>query len=46
LIGAGFVLEQFLEPRPAEGFKHKDPEDYEKLSKGPGFLCVRAMKSE
>jgi SAM-dependent methyltransferase len=41
----GFVVEQVVEPRPTEAFKDKDPEDYEKLSKQPGFLCVRARKA-
>jgi len=44
LAGAGFVVEQIIEPRPTEEFKHKDPEAYERLSKRPGFLCVRARK--
>jgi len=44
LVEAGFVLERLLEPRPTEQFKLEEPEKYEKLSKQPGFLCVRAAK--
>ena len=44
LIAAGFVLERILEPIPLEEFKRSDPQDYEKLIKEPGFLCVRAQK--
>jgi SAM-dependent methyltransferase len=44
LLEAGFTLERILEPLPTEQFKHAAPEDYEKLSKQPGFLCIRAAK--
>jgi SAM-dependent methyltransferase len=44
LLEAGFVLEALLEPRPTEAFRQPDPEGYEKLSRQPGFLCVRAAK--
>jgi SAM-dependent methyltransferase len=44
LLQAGFSLERILEPLPTEQFKEEDPEDYEKLSKRPGFLCLRAIK--
>ncbi len=44
LIAAGFVLERVLEPTPTEQFCQHAPEDYEKLSRQPGFLCVRAAK--
>lgn len=44
LLNAGFVLERILEPQPTELFKQADPESYERLSRMPGFLCVRAMK--
>jgi hypothetical protein len=45
-FGAGFALEQILEPQPTEAFKQKAPEDYETLSRSPGFMCVRAIKKE
>ena len=44
LIGAGFVLQRVLEPIPTEEFRQAAPEDYEELSRSPGFLCVRAAK--
>ncbi len=44
LIEAGFTLERILEPRPTEAFRERAPEDYERLSKEPGFMCVRAVK--
>ena len=44
LLEAGFVLERLLEPTPTEQFRQKAPQDYEELSKRPGFLCVRARK--
>lgn len=44
LVSAGFVVEQILEPQPLEEFKAKDPKDYEKLMKQPGFICIRALK--
>jgi SAM-dependent methyltransferase len=46
LHGAGFVIEQMLEPRPVPQFKELDPEQYEILNKSPGFLCVRARLTE
>jgi SAM-dependent methyltransferase len=45
LIEAGFILDRILEPQPTEQFRQKEPEDYEKLMKQPGFICVRARKS-
>jgi SAM-dependent methyltransferase len=44
LLEAGFVLERILEPIPTEQFKQEAPQDYEELSRRPGFLCVRAAK--
>ncbi len=45
LAETGFALERLVEPLPTEEFKQKDPECYEKLSKQPGFLCIRARRS-
>lgn len=45
LLRAGFVLDRLLEPTPTEQFRQADPEDYAKLSRMPGFWCVRAVKS-
>jgi len=39
-------LERLLEPVPTEEFRKKAPEDYEELSRRPGFLCIRARKAE
>lgn len=44
LIEAGFALEKVLEPLPTQAFKEADPEDYDKLIREPGFLCIRACK--
>lgn len=44
LSKVGFVLEQILEPTPTERFREEAPEDYEVLSRRPGFLCVWARK--
>ncbi len=44
LAQAGFVLDEILEPRPISQFQAADPEDYDKLMREPGFLCVRARK--
>jgi len=44
LFESGFIVEKILEPRPTIEFKDKLPEDYEKLSKQPGFMCIRARK--
>jgi SAM-dependent methyltransferase len=46
LAGAGFVIEQMLEPRPTEECRGRYPDVYEKLSKKPWFLCVRAQRIE
>lgn len=46
LLGAGFVLEQFVEPRPIPSFEALEPEDYAYLMRHPGFMCVRAAKPE
>lgn len=44
LAGAGFRLERIVEPRPTEEFKEADAEDYEDLTRRPGFVCIRARK--
>jgi len=44
LIDAGFTLDRILEPLPTQTFKEQDPKDYEKLTREPGFLCIRAVK--
>jgi SAM-dependent methyltransferase len=44
LLGAGFVLERLLEPRPVPQFQEHDPADYGKLLRQPGFTRYRARK--
>lgn len=45
LIENGFTLDTVLEPLPTEEFKLHAPEDYAKLTREPGFLCVRAVRN-
>jgi SAM-dependent methyltransferase len=42
LLDAGFRLDRFLEPEPTAGFREAWPERYEKESRFPVFLCLRA----
>jgi SAM-dependent methyltransferase len=44
ILGAGFVLERLVEPRPLPPFEQQDPADYAKLMRQPGFICFRARK--
>lgn len=44
IIEAGFRLEQVLEPLPTEKFKEKNPEDYQKLHREPGFMFICAAR--
>ena len=46
LWGAGFLIEQIVEPKPTEACQRAYPEYYEKLSKHPVFLCASARKKE
>jgi len=46
LDSAGFFIERLLEPQPTEDFRRVDPEGYERLTKNPWFLCVRARKKD
>jgi ubiquinone/menaquinone biosynthesis C-methylase UbiE len=41
---AGFLIERLLEPEPAETMRDRYPEDFEKLTKQPGFLILRLLK--
>jgi SAM-dependent methyltransferase len=40
----GFRLEEIVEPQPTEAFRERRPERYEKESKHPVFLCLRATR--
>ena len=44
LVEAGFQLEKFVETQPTEDFKRVEPERYERVSRNPTFLCIRARK--
>ncbi len=41
---AGFLIEKVIEPRPAASMRERYPEDYEKLTKEPGFLLPLLFK--
>jgi SAM-dependent methyltransferase len=43
---AGFCIERILEPQPTEDFRREDPEGYERLTRNPWFLCVRARRKD
>ncbi len=43
LFEAGFLIEKIIESRPTLDYKEADPEGYEKVSKRPSFLCVKAI---
>ncbi len=40
---AGFLIERLVEARPTQEYKQADPEGYEKVSRRPSFVCVRAI---
>jgi SAM-dependent methyltransferase len=42
--GAGFLIEQVIEPLPAESMRERYPDDYRKLATEPGFLILRLVK--
>jgi len=44
LFKVGFILDEILEPKPIPQFEEANPEDYNRLMREPGFLCVRACK--
>jgi SAM-dependent methyltransferase len=46
LDSAGFFIERLLEPQPTEEFRRMDSEGYERLTRNPWFLCVRARKKD
>jgi len=45
LCKIGFILEKFIEPLPTKEFADYNLIDFEKLSKQPGFICIRVRKS-
>ncbi|KTG10692.1 hypothetical protein AUR64_05700 [Haloprofundus marisrubri] len=42
ILEAGFRLERVREAKPTKQFREKRPEAYERVSKEPTFLCLRA----
>ncbi len=40
----GFLIEQLVEPLPAESMRDQWPADYEKLMTRPGFVILRLLK--
>jgi SAM-dependent methyltransferase len=42
---AGFHIERIVEPRPVVQMADRYPEDYAKLTREPGFIVFRLMKS-
>ncbi|HJR09344.1 MAG TPA: class I SAM-dependent methyltransferase [Pyrinomonadaceae bacterium] len=46
LDSAGFFIERLLEPQPTDDFRRVHPEGYERLTKNPWFLVVRARKKD
>jgi len=44
IVECGFEIDAVLEPLPTPEFEKADPEDYVKLQKRPGFLCLRLRK--
>lgn len=45
LCQQGFLIDDFIEPRPIPEGREKDPEMFDRLSRYPGFLCFRAIKA-
>lgn len=45
LASTGFFVERLLEPQPVEDFKQLNPEGFERLSKNPWFIVIRAAKN-
>lgn len=41
---AGFLIERLVEPLPADSMRERDPEDWEKLRREPGFLVLRLLR--
>jgi len=44
LTESGFVIDRMLEPLPTEEFRQADGVGYDKLSRFPLFVCIRARK--
>jgi len=44
VVESGLRIDEVVEPQPTAAFREKRPEWYEKESRRPVFLCVRAVK--
>jgi len=44
LLKTGFQIDEIIEAEPTDQFKKERPEQYEKVSKRPTVLCIRAVK--
>ena len=44
LYETGFIVERILEPQPTEECRRLYPETYEKTTRKPSFMCIRARK--
>jgi SAM-dependent methyltransferase len=44
LTSAGFVIERIVEAKPVEAMKAADPASYDRLSRMPAFLHIRARR--
>ena len=42
--GCGFLIEQLIEPLPADTMRERYPEDHAKLTTEPGFLILRLLR--
>ena len=45
LCHSGFNIEDILEPLPTDEGQAVDPATYDRLSRKPGFMCLRAVKT-
>lgn len=44
ITGNGFIIKEISEPMPTEDFRRKDSYNYEKLTRRPQFLFIKAQK--
>ncbi|MEV0383420.1 methyltransferase domain-containing protein [Nonomuraea sp. NPDC050643] len=44
VLGAGFVLERLIEPRPVDDLRDVDEASYDRLSQAPSFLAARLRR--
>lgn len=44
VLNAGFIIDKLSEPMPTDKFKELQPEAYDRLTRRPQFLFIRARK--